>query len=239
MLTVDFNRLNVAPDSRILDIGCGNGRHTAAAMALPVSLATGIDTNIRDLQSAEDRLVVHRELDTITGKSWAFACADALRIPFRDEAFDVVICSEVLEHIPDHEGAVEEALRVLRPGGILVVSVPRHWPEKICWLISRDYTNTEGGHIRIYQTKELVALLTSNRLRVTGRHYAHSLHSPYWWLKCLVGVDRENVLPVQLYHRFLTWVMMKKPGAVCFLERLLNPLMGKSVVIYLRKMESK
>lgn len=235
MITVDFLKLNLSPGSRVLDIGCGNGRHTAAALSLPVALATGIDTNRKDLQSAEDRLRLHQRLDTIRSGKWAFACADALKLPFRADAFDAVICSEVLEHIHDHEDALTEALRVLRPGGALVVSVPRYWPEKICWWLSKAYASTDGGHIRIYRTKALLEMLTANRLRINGKHYAHSLHSPYWWLKCLVGVRNETAAPVRLYHRFLTWVMMKKPGAVCFLERLLNPLMGKSTVIYLRK----
>ena len=225
----------MTPGSRLLDIGCGSGRHTAAALMQPVGLAIGIDTSIKDLQSAEDRLDLHQKLDMISGDGWAFACADALKIPFQDEAFDIVICSEVLEHIPDHKGAVREALRVVRSGGILVVSVPRYWPEKICWRLSGDYATTDGGHIRIYRSKSLIDLLTADRIRVIGRHYAHSLHSPYWWLKCLVGIEKEDAPAVRLYHRFLTWVMMKKPRAVCFLERLLNPLLGKSIVIYLRK----
>jgi ubiquinone/menaquinone biosynthesis C-methylase UbiE len=235
VITVDFLKLNLSPGSRVLDIGCGSGRHTAAALALPVALAAGMDTNRKDLLSAEDRLNLHHRLDMIRGGKWAFACADALRIPFRAGTFDAVICSEVLEHIHDHEDALAEALRVLRPGGTLVVSVPRWWPEKICWWLSKDYANTDGGHIRIYRTKELLELVTANRLKFTGKHYAHSLHSPYWWLKCLMGIENETAVPVRLYHRFLTWVMMKKPAAVCFLERLLNPLLGKSIVIYLRK----
>ncbi len=49
---------------------------------------------------------------------------DVTRLPFPDGAFDVVICSEVMEHIPDNRKAVSELMRVLKPGGDLVVSVP-------------------------------------------------------------------------------------------------------------------
>jgi hypothetical protein len=69
-------------------------------------------------------------------------------------------------------------------------------------------------------------------------HYAHSLHSPYWWLKCLLGVDREDILPVRLYKRFLTWDMMDKPKLTQTLDHLLNPVCGKSVVLYFRKTPS-
>ena len=66
-------------------------------------------------------------------------------------------------------------------------------------------------------------------------HRAHGLHAPFWWLKCLVGPARSDHPLVQLYHRLLVWDMMKKPKATHVLERLLNPVMGKSLVIYCRK----
>ncbi|HUV76725.1 MAG TPA: SAM-dependent methyltransferase, partial [Desulfobacterales bacterium] len=64
---------------------------------------------------------------------------------------------------------------------------------------------------------------------------AHSLHTPYWWLKCLVGPEREDCRLVNLYHRFLVWDIMRHPWITRFLDRLLNPVMGKSLVVYLTK----
>jgi hypothetical protein len=72
-------------------------------------------------------------------------------------------------------------------------------------------------------------------VRRWGLHFAHSLHAPYWWLKCLVGPEREDSKLVNLYHRFLVWEMMKGRWFVRLLEHLLNPLLGKSTVFYLRK----
>ena len=66
-------------------------------------------------------------------------------------------------------------------------------------------------------------------------HYAHSLHSPYWWLKCLVGPDRDDSVMVNLYHRFLSWDIMKKPKMVGWVDKLLNPILGKSLVVYFKK----
>jgi hypothetical protein len=71
-------------------------------------------------------------------------------------------------------------------------------------------------------------------LRVVGHHYAHALHSPYWWLKCAVGVDRD-VAAVRAYHRMLVWDLMKGPRLTRWTERALNPLLGKSLVLYVRK----
>ena len=90
---------------------------------------------------------------------------DAYRLPFPDGAFDVVVISEVLEHIPDDRDAIAELDRVLRPGGTLAVTVPRWWPERICWALSDAYHQVEGGHIRIYRRRQLLGRLRERSLR--------------------------------------------------------------------------
>jgi SAM-dependent methyltransferase len=161
--------------------------------------------------------------------------ADVARLPFKNGAFSAVICSEVLEHIPDSHSAVRELVRVLRPGGELVVSVPRYLPERICWALSEAYHNEPGGHIRIYRRKELQAMLEEAGLTCLEVRYKHGLHSPYWWLKCLVGHNNEQSWPVNLYKKFLEWDIIKGPLLIRTLERLLNPFIAKSIVFYLKK----
>ena len=68
--------------------------------------------------------------------------------------------------------------------------------------------------------------------------WAHALHSPYWWIKCMAGHKNDNALPVKLYHKFLVWDIMKKPLLTRALDRLLNPLIAKSIVLYLKKGDS-
>jgi SAM-dependent methyltransferase len=159
-----------------------------------------------------------------------------LRLPFADACFDLVVCAEVLEHIPAHDLALVEIARVLRPGGDLVVSVPRRGPERLCWAFSAEYAGADGGHVRIYRKPDLIAMLAGAGLKPRAAHYAHSLHTPYWWLKCLVGPRREDVRWVNLYQRFLNWDMFKKPPLTQLLERLLNPILGKSLVVYCKKL---
>ena len=235
MITVDFKRLDVRPGDRILDIGCGTGRHACEAYRLPQVQVVGADVGLNDLFEARRRLEWHRRLGEHGNGSWTLAAADATALPLASSTFDVVICSEVLEHIPDHRTAVQEAVRVLKPAGRLAISVPRYFPERVCWALSRDYRNSSGGHIRIYRTRELIRLVESAGMRHHFLHYAHSLHTPYWWLKCLIGPQNETALPVRLYHRFLTWQIMQKPAAVKRLDYLLNPVLGKSIVIYFKK----
>lgn len=240
MITVDLNRLcksdsNRLAGCRILDIGCGTGRHTSAVFRFPKVVAMGVDINFDDVVEAKKRLNTHKELGDHGGGECGASVADICELPFRDNFFDLVICSEVLEHIQDHKTAVSEAVRVLKPGKTLVVSVPRYLPERICWALSDNYHTVRNGHVRIYKKKTLVDLLESAGLTQWGFHFAHSLHVPYWWLKCLVGPEREDCRSINAYHCLLVWDMMKKPWITQFLDKMLNPILGKSMVLYLRK----
>jgi SAM-dependent methyltransferase len=235
LITVDLDRLQIKPHQRVLDIGCGSGRHACHAYRLPDVRIVGADRNLTELCEAARRLELHDRLGEHGGGIWALTAADVLHLPFQSGTFDGVICSEVLEHVRDHRTAASEILRVCKPGGILAVSVPRRWPEWICWRISPEYTRTAGGHIRIYHRRQLCALLWA--AGASGpylAHYSHALHTPFWWLKCLMGLSR-NPLPVALYHRFLTWDILARPRVTRVLESLLNPLLGKSLVLYFRK----
>jgi ubiquinone/menaquinone biosynthesis C-methylase UbiE len=152
---------------------------------------------------------------------------------------DHLICSEVLEHLPTYNQAVQEIRRVLKPGGTLAVSVPRFWPERVCWALSHEYQHDPGGHVRIFQASSLRLEIQRLGFRFQLSHHAHALHTPYWWLKCLHWSKRDSWLPVRLYHRLLVWDMIDKPWMTRALEKMLNPLMGKSVVMYFRAMNKE
>ena len=235
MVTVDFGRLDLPPGARVLDLGCGSGRHAAAAYRLPGARVVGVDLAGADLAAARERLQLHERLGAHGGGRWDLCAADGLRLPFADGRFDLVVCAEMLEHVRADRRVLAEIARVLRPGGELAVSVPRHGPERLCWALSADYAAAEGGHVRIYGKPALLARLRRAGLKPHASHYAHSLHTPFWWLKCIVGPRRTDVRVVNLYHRFLVWDLMQKPRLTRALERLLNPLLGKSLVVYARK----
>ena len=235
MITVDFNKLDIKTGCRILDIGCGSGRHTSAAYGFKHTVTIGADLSRDALVEARDRLRFHDQLGENGGGVWGLTMADASTLPFKDDFFDLVICSEVLEHIPEDQAAASEIIRVLKTGHHLVVSVPRFLPERICWALSSGYRNSNNGHIRIYRKKRLITLMENSGVKHWALHYAHSWHTPYWWLKCLVGPDRKDAALVNLYHRFLSWEIMNKPKPIHWMERLMNPLLGKSLVVYFRK----
>lgn len=237
MITVDFKKFDLKPGYRILDIGCGTGRHTCAAYRLKKIITIGTDINFDNVSEASNRLKHQQETGNNGGGVWGISVSDILNLPFKDNFFDLVICSEVLEHIFDENAAISETIRVLKPGKNFVVSVPRYLPERICWALSENYHNTNNGHIRIYKKQELIDLLEGAGLKKWKISFAHSLHTPYWWLKCLTGSAKYDSRFLNLYHSFLVWDMMKRPWLTHFLENLLNPIMGKSIVLYLRKEE--
>jgi SAM-dependent methyltransferase len=237
MLTVDFDRLGLRAGERVLDMGCGAGRH-AFEMYRRGADVIALDQDADELATVSEWFAAMREEGNIpAGAEADVKQGDALDLPFPDGEFDRVVAAEVLEHIPDDARAVSELVRVLRPGGTIAVTVPRWLPEKICWALSDQYHEVEGGHVRIYRADELRDTLEAAGLRLLGRAHVHGLHSPYWWLKCAVGVDNDQNAVVRAFHRLLVWDIVERPLATRLAERVLDPLIGKSVVLYLQKPE--
>ena len=234
MLTANYDILGLTSGDKILDLGCGFGRHAFEAArrgANVVALDAGRE-EVEGVAATFAAMVQAGELTT-PNLHTASVQGDALALPFPDGAFDRVICSEVLEHIPNDVGAMRELARVLRPGGTMAITVPRFGPELINWALSDAYHNVPGGHIRIFRKSQLEKRLTSVGMQVTGHHYAHGLHSPYWWLKCLVGTKNDKNWFVRQYHKLLVWDIMKGPRTTRYMEKVLAPIMGKSIILYL------
>jgi SAM-dependent methyltransferase len=235
MLTVDYDRLGLRAGDRLLDLGCGGGRHAFEALRRGARVVA-LDRDQDELFEALTIIAAMEELgETAAPASGAAARGDALALPFPDGSFDRVIAAEVMEHIPADTAALAELVRVLRPGGSIAITVPRWLPERICWALSDEYHGKPGGHIRIYRANDLSQRMAGAGLRVTGSHHAHALHSPYWWLKCAVGVDNDQHPFARMYHRFLAWDITHPNRVVRFTERALDPLIGKSLVMYATK----
>jgi len=239
MLTVDYDRLGVMGGTKVIDVGCGAGRHSYEAYRRGADVIA-FDQNAEELAEVDTMLqAMGAEGEAPESAKAQVVVGDALALPYPDGTFDVVIASEILEHVPDDETAIAELVRVLRPGGSLAVTVPRWLPEKICWLLSDSYHANEGGHIRIYQADQLRSKIEACGAIFTGSAHAHALHSPYWWLKCAVGVDNNDHPAVKAYHKLLVWDMMSKPALTRVAETVLNPVVGKSVALYFEKPPQK
>jgi SAM-dependent methyltransferase len=235
VLTVDFDRLGLRPGERVLDLGCGAGRH-AFEMYRRGADVIAFDHDADELAGVRDLFVAMREAGEVPeGAEADVKEGDALALPFGDGEFDRVVAAEILEHVPDDLTAIRELVRVTRPGGTVALTVPRWFPEAVNWMLSKEYHDVPGGHIRIYTDAELIAKAEGAGLVLEGRGHAHGLHAPYWWIKCAVGVTNDDHPLARAYHRLLVWEIMKQPKVLQYAGKVLDPLIGKSLVLYLRK----
>lgn len=237
MLTVDYERLGLQPGQVVLDLGAGFGRHAFEVLRRGGHVVA-CDMALPELQSCMGTYGAMYEAGEIPdGVVGAAAAGDATKMPFADNTFDHIIASEVLEHVPDDAGALDELARILKPGGTLAATVPAFLPERICWALSDDYhaPTSVGGHVRIYTRAELEVKMEIAGLDPVDHHRAHALHSPYWWLRCAVGPTNEENPLVKAYLKFLTWDIVEGPTVTRVAEKVLSPVLGKSMILYARK----
>jgi SAM-dependent methyltransferase len=235
VLTVNYDRLGVRPGDYLLDMGCGAGRHAYEA-ARRGAKVVALDMDDVEVKTTAGLLLAMQENGDIPAPGVGMtSVGNALKLPFADGAFDRVIASEILEHIPTDTLAMEELARVVRIGGTLGITVPRWGPELINWALSDEYHMTPGGHVRIYRQSVITQRLKDAGLTVTGVASTHGLHSPYWWLKCAVGVQNDTHPLVKAYHQLLTVQITDNPLPLRIAEAMTAPFIGKSLVIYARK----
>ena len=150
-----------SPGPRVLNAGAGTG-------SFSLRLAeNGFDVTSVDASSAAVEVLRRR----VPGE---VAQADVTTLPFADAAFDAAVLGEVLEHVEDDRGALEEVARVLRPGGVLAVSVPAD-PKRF------GPSDRWAGHVRRYSRQELLSAceaggFTVERCRAWGFPFAALYH---------------------------------------------------------------
>ena len=233
MLTFNFKKYELNKEGSMLDVGCGEGRHIFGVMQeFPKMKCVGLDMDNDSLKKAEEG---YEYFESISDVGAEFMKGSAYSLPFSDDTFDLIVCSEVLEHLHEYNNAVVEINRVLKPGGKFFASVPASWPEKVCWYLSKDYQNQPGGHLRIFNQRKLIREIEDCGFKFLSSEKFHSIHSPYWWLRCLLGVKKDKVFAVRHYHKLLVAEMMNPNGLVATFGKLLDPIMGKSVVYYFDK----
>ena len=181
-LSIDPSLLPVVANERVLDVGCGDGRHVVEA-ARRGAMAVGVDYDASELRKTRARCADARV---------ALIVGDAAHLPFADGAFHAVVCTETLEHLPDDTAAMAEIARVLDPGGVLLGAVPSHFTEMLFWRLSRGYREAPGGHVRIYRPRELARKLWCAGLSMCDLRYLHFVDSLFWLRFCLTDFLRPK-----------------------------------------------
>src|SRR5699024_10115717 len=159
LIPVDVTLFPVGPGKRVLDLGCGGGRHAFELYRRGADVVA-FDQNVDDLAEVETMFAAMRaEHEAPENATAETVKGDALDMPFPGDSFDPGAAAETFEHLPHATAAMKELYRVRKPGGIAAVTVPSFLPERLCWALSEEYHTNEGGHIRIYTRAELEAKL--------------------------------------------------------------------------------
>lgn len=176
--------LSAARDAHILDIGCSGGALLRDLARAGFKNGYGIDVSERAIQQCKNAGFAN------------VACVDARATGFPDNTFDVVIASDILEHIADENGALKEWRRIMKPSGIMFIFVPAH---QYLWS-NHDAANQ---HVKRYSRVALITSAQRNGLRVQRIGYWNFfLFFPTLGARLLQRVMRkkENSAKDQLYR---------------------------------------
>ena len=233
MLTFNLTKYELNESGTMLDVGCGEGRHIFGIMQEhPEMKCIGLDMDNDSLHKAEEGYEYFKSISNVGAE---FLKGSAYSLPFLDNSLDLIVCSEVLEHLHQYNDAVKEIHRVLKPGGKFYASVPASWPEKICWVLSKDYQNQPGGHLRIFNQSGLVSEIEESGFKFLSSDRFHSIHAPYWWLRCFFWNTQDSNFVVNGYKKMLEKHILKKPFFLDFIDKIFNPFLGKSFSMYFEK----
>ncbi|HEX8351189.1 MAG TPA: class I SAM-dependent methyltransferase [Hymenobacter sp.] len=151
-----IRNMKLPKEAAILDVGCSGGPLLLALRAAGYEHLTGIDVSESGIELAQQRGLSN------------VSVMDGSRLDFADKSFDLLIASDVLEHIENEADALREWVRVLRPGGTLLLFVPAH---SYLWS-QHDEVN---HHFRRYSASHLRSVLSGAGLQIERQSYWNNL----------------------------------------------------------------
>jgi len=231
---IDPRLLRQRPGHAVLDVGCGIGR-TLLDLSKTKGRHVGVDMDRTDLMKALYWSVSMCIEGTAPRRIQAMQ-ADGTRLPFVDGSFDRVVCTEVLEHVPDDHAVLDELVRVLRPGGVIAISVPAELCERVFWRISEQYRTAIGGHVRIYRRRQIESMLRGRDVQPYAVRYRHSVETVYWLVRIVESksIYTEGPLTSRV-RRYLGALTPQFSDMLDRLDTFGNYLLPKSLVVYGRK----
>jgi SAM-dependent methyltransferase len=156
LFSKELARLSVPPGARVLDVGSGTGSNVRLCQERGFGHCTGLDLSLRALAHAQRKGL---------GPS---AVADVNRIPARSSSYDIVLATDIIEHVEDDGAAMQELARVARPGGHILLTVPAF---KVLWGGNDDVSH----HLRRYRRPQIRDLVRDAGLEMRACYYFNAL----------------------------------------------------------------
>jgi SAM-dependent methyltransferase len=206
---------------RVLDVGTGTGGNMRMLREIGFEDAIGVDLSVNALRFNRQKGLRHP------------VCSDILMLPFAESTFDVVLTTDILEHIEDDAQAINSITRVLKPGGIVIATVPAF---SFLWGSQDNISH----HVRRYSRNEFLALTNTPTLRrETFFFFNFILFFPILFLRLVIkglGKDqlRENTINTGILNALLTKLFELD---IAIAQRVPIPF-GVSMLTVLRKVKT-
>lgn len=224
--------VRILPTHTVVDVGCGDGGFTDFAARCGAELIF-IDRDEVKLARTEARIKAS------PARTYRAILSDCDPIPLEDDIGDLVICTEVLEHVPDPARFLREVVRVARPGAQLLISVPDSRSEELVSATAPPQCFEEPNHIRIYSSQAFAQQVLDAGLEIQSHQFRGCFWSVFWplsWMTCEPGQGPplDNPHPI-VDHWVRLWQLVQRHPQGDRVRDALNRLLPKSQTIVARK----
>lgn len=222
LFAAEISQAGICTNARVLDIGTSTGANLRMFKQLGFQNVTGIDMSDDAIRYCERKGFgpIHK--------------GDICAMPFADSSFDLVLATDIVEHVDDDTGAMSEIARVLSPGGTALITVPA--------FLSLWGTQDEvSQHKRRYLRKPFAAIVSGARLRIIKCYYFnYLLFVPVWAIRKLIlllniRLDHES----QINNRLLNRIMLGVFRLDIRTAPIVRPPFGVSILVIAKKPQSE
>ncbi|KAF1053045.1 MAG: putative S-adenosylmethionine-dependent methyltransferase [Stenotrophomonas maltophilia] len=223
-----YNGFVIRAEDTVLDVGCGNGGH------VHFCAMRGAEIIIADID-AEKIEQTRQRLEDTPARSVRCLVTDSAPLPLANDTASRVVCSEVIEHVDDPQAFLAELVRVGKPGGLYLLSVPHPTSEEL----QRDFASPsyfeKPNHIRVISEEQFRTWVEEAGLEVLS----HEKYGFYWSLWMLmfweagVGFDKPDHPLLNQWTQ--TWHTLLSSPRGTAIKHALDNVIAKSQVIIARK----
>lgn len=204
-----FSEIEKRKPKLVLDAGCGRGFYSATLTTFPfIKKIVGIDLNNEYLKIARKQF---------TDPRLKLGKASIYSLPFQDNSFDAIICSEVLEHVDDNR-ALQELQRVVKKDGVILITVPSHnfpflW-DPVNWILMKFFhthinkniwwlAGMWADHERLYTVEQLKKVVAENSLKLKKiQGFGHHCWPFSHFVLYGIGKNLVERLGIKSFYRF-------------------------------------